>query len=312
MKGKQLKRLQHRQAGFTLLELLVVITLIATLATAALVAYEGIGDSAQATAASNSTSTADGAIRNYRAVTQKYPDQWDNLVVGSGASAGAAPAFLATVTASKFANWALPASPSTFRAAVVTALESVGITELQQRTQVAATGTIEPNLQHNEGAVGGVGVSEDDWTAISNVAILPTYGDVGGTPTACTLPGGMPTTKLDASTITATDALRQNTINDTLEDDQCNLVIALGFGHDAAHSTSNSSVAISTAPTFVSQAINPATSYARYIALFHVAQDTNEDASFADSEVFNKARLLAVVDTEGRMIDENIAAQNPN
>lgn len=313
MKAKQLKKLQHRQAGFTLLELLVVITLIATLATAALVAYEGIGDSAQATAASNSTSTADGAIRNYRAVTQKYPDQWDNLVVGAGASAGSAPEFMATVTASKFANWALPASPSTFRTAVVTALESVGITALQQRTQVAASGTVEPNLQHNEGAVGALGgVSEDDWTLISNVAILPTFGDVGGTPTACTLPGGMPTTKLDGTTtITGADALRQNVINDNLEDDQCNLVIALGFGHDAAHSTSNSSVAISTAPTFVSQNINPATRYARYIALFHVAQDANEDETFTDDEVFNKARLLAVVDTEGRMIDENIAAQNP-
>lgn len=120
----------------------------------------------------------------------------------------------------------------------------------------------------------------------------------------------MPTTKLSADPINIDDALRQNVINDNLEDDQCNLVIALGFGHDAAHSTSNSSVAISTAPTFVSQNINPANSYARYIALFHVAQDENEDETFTDDEVFNKARLLAVVDTEGKMIDENLAAQS--
>ncbi|MCQ8117090.1 type II secretion system protein [Methylomonas rosea] len=311
MKAKQLKRLQHRQAGFTLLELLVVITLIATLATAALVAYEGLGDSAQATAASSSTATADGAIRNYRAVTQRYPDQWDNLVVGAGASAGTAPAFLASVTARRFANWTLPASTSTFRIAVVEALESVGISELQQRIVATTTAGVEPNLQHNEGAVGPTQVSEDDWAGITNVAILPTFGrDAGGSPAACTLPGGMPTTKLSADPINIDDALRQNVINDNLEDDQCNLVIALGFGHDAAHSTSNSSVAISTAPTFVSQNINPANSYARYIALFHVAQDENEDETFTDDEVFNKARLLAVVDTEGKMIDENLAAQS--
>lgn len=311
MKAKQLKKLQHRQAGFTLLELLVVITLIATLATAALVAYEGIGDSAQATAASNSTSTADGAIRNYRAVTQKYPDQWDNLVVGSGASAGVAPAFMAEVTASRFANWALPASTTGLGGAVNTALNAVGISTLQQRAVATTTVGVEPNLQHNEGAVNQVApgnVTEDDIGIVTNVAILPPYGDGA----VCTVTDGtIPANKLDNSVIGATDGQRQNVINDALEDDQCNLVIALGFGHDAAHSTSNSSVAISTAPTFVSQKINPANSYARYIALFHVAQDKDEDGNIDVVDVFPKARLLAVLDTEGRMIDENIAAQNP-
>lgn len=303
MKAKQLKKLQRRQAGFTLLELLVVITLIATLATAALVAYEGIGDSAQATAASNSTSTADGAIRNYRAVTQRYPDQWDNIVT----SAGASPAFLASATASRFANWAVPASNTAIGGAINTALTSVGITTIQERIAAATTANVEPNLQHNEGAAPGA-VQEIDWNLVQNVAILPPYGNGA----VCTVTGGtIPANKLDGVAIGPLDGLRQNVINDALEDDQCNLVIALGFGHDAAHSTSNSSVAISTAPTFVSQNINPATNYARYIALFHVAQDSAEDGNIDVADVFPKARLLAVVDTEGRMIDENIAAQNP-
>ncbi|MEI8572241.1 prepilin-type cleavage/methylation domain-containing protein [Methylomonas sp. LW13] len=310
MKGKQLKRLQHRQAGFTLLELLVVITLIATLATAALVAYDGIGDSAQATAASNSTSTADGAIRNYRAVTQKFPDQWDNLVT----TAGASPAFLSDRTAARFANWAVPASASAFGIALNDAMAAVGITEIQERTIATITAGVEPNLQHNEGAVNRVSpgdAAENDWTAVANVAILPTFGTA-----ACQVNTVALGAKLDGSAMAATDGDRQNVINDSLESDQCNLVIALGFGHDAAHSTSNSSVAISTAPTFVSQNINPATTYARYIALFHVGQDGAnggaEDNNIVAGELFTKPRLLAVVDTEGRMIDENIAAQNPN
>jgi prepilin-type N-terminal cleavage/methylation domain-containing protein len=313
MKAKQLKKLQHRQAGFTLLELLVVITLIATLATAALVAYDGIGDSAQATAASNSTATADGAIRNYRAVTQKFPDQWDNLVVGAGASAGSAPAFMATVTAEKFANWTLPASATTFRGALDDAMTAVNITEIQERAVATTTAGVEPNLQHNEGAVQNNGDAvENDWDAITNVAILPTFGTA-----ACSVNGTALGAKLDGSAMTALDdGNRQNVINDSLENNQCNLVIALGFGHDAAHSTSNSSVAISTAPTFVSKNINPATNYARYIALFHVGQDagnsTTRDNNITDAELFTKPRLLAVVDTEGRMIDENIADQNPN
>lgn len=307
-----MRRLKADQGGFTLLELLVVITLIATLATAALVAYEGLGDSAQATAASSSTATADGAIRNYRAVTQRYPDQWDNLVVGSGASVGTAPAFMASATAARFANWAVPASTTGFGGALNTALNAVGITTLQQRAVGTTTAGIEPNLQHNEGAVNQVSpgdVTEDNIGSVTNVAILPPYGDGA----ACTVTDGtIPATKLNSAAIGANDGRRQNVINDALEDDQCNLVIALGFGHDAAHSTSNSSVAISTAPTYVSQAINPATSYARYIALFHVAQDTDEDGNIDVGDVFPKARLLAVLDTEGRVIDENIAAQNPS
>ncbi|MBD9362792.1 type II secretion system protein [Methylomonas fluvii] len=314
MKGKQLKRLQHRQAGFTLLELLVVITLIATLATAALVAYDGIGDSAQATAASNSTSTADGAIRNYRAVTQKFPDQWDNLVT----TAGASPAFLSDRTAARFANWARPVSTSAFSIALNTAMAAVGITEIQERTVATTTAGVEPNLQHNEGATQNNGeAAENEWATVANVAILPTFGDTAIGTGACSVNGTALGTKLDGAAMTALDdGNRQNVINDSLESDQCNLVIALGFGHDAAHSTSNSSVAISTAPTFVSQNINPATTYARYIALFHVGQDGANagavDNNIVTGELFTKPRLLAVVDTEGRMIDENIAAQNPN
>lgn len=305
MKMRQMKKLQARQGGFTLLELLVVITLIATLATAALVAYDGIGDSAQATAASNSTSTADGAIRNYRAVTQRFPDQWDNLVTQGGAS----PAFLATQTAARFANWAVPTSATPFGQALNTAMAAVGITAIQELNSATAAPGVEPNLQHNEGA--STIAVENDWAAVGNVAILPTFGTA-----TCSVNGTALGTKLDGNAMAIADGNRQNIINDSLESDECNLVIALGFGHDAAHSTANSSVAISTAPTFVSQNINPATTYARYIALFHVGQDGANagtvDNNIVTAELFTKPRLLAVVDTEGRMIDENIADQNPN
>ena len=65
--------MQRVQQGFTLLELLVVITLLALLATAGLVAYEGIGESAADTAAANNIKSADSAIRTFRAVENVYP-----------------------------------------------------------------------------------------------------------------------------------------------------------------------------------------------------------------------------------------------
>lgn len=301
----QTKFQKAKQKGFTLLELLVVITLLAILSVGALVAYEGIGDNAQATAAANNTSGADRAIRNFRAVTQSYPNQWDSLVT----TAGAAPAFLADETTAAFSNLplAVSAAPGDFRNLLDEAFEAVGVDEVQARAVATTTAGVEPNLQHNEGAAGADAV-EIDFDTVTNFAVLPTFGGA-----ACSVNGAaMPVTKLDGATaITAADGARQNVVNDALEEDECNLVVAFAFGHDAAHSTSGSSVAISTAPTYVSRNINPNNEYARYIALFHVGQDGDADDDIVAGELFETPRLLAVVDTEGRMIDENIAAQNP-
>ncbi len=302
---KHTKFQKMKQKGFTLLELLVVITLLAVLSVGALVAYEGIGDNAQATAAANNTSGADRAIRNFRAVTQNYPNQWDSLVT----SAGATPAILAAQTQAAFMNLplAVSAAPGDFRNLLDEAFDAVGIDEIQERAVAAATAGVEPNLQHNEGAAGADAV-EVDFDTVTNFSILPTFGTA-----ACSVNGAaIAVLKLDGTTaVAAADGARQNVINDALEEDECNLIVALGFGHDAAHSTSGTSVAISTAPTFVSKNINPNNAYARYIALFHAGADADADNNVEAAELFAKPALLAVVDTEGRMIDENIAAQNP-
>jgi prepilin-type N-terminal cleavage/methylation domain-containing protein len=300
--------LRAKQKGFTLLELLVVITLLAILSVGALVAYEGIGDNAQATAAANNTASADRAIRNYRAVSQNYPDQWDSLVVSTGGSI----AFVAESTYDRVMDITLPASNTLMGTALNTALSSVGITEIQQRNVGTKTLNVEPNLQHNEGALALVGATADggdaDWGDLTHISAIPTFGDGA----ACVITGvTVPGTTVSGETIGASAAAYLNSVNDSLEDDQCNLVLALGFGHDAANSTAGSSVAISTAPTYTSKTVNPAETYARYLALFHVASDADENGTIAPTEVFRKARLLAVVDTEGHVIDTNIANSNP-
>lgn len=306
-----------KQKGFTLLELLVVITLLAVLSVGALVAYEGIGDNAQAVAAANNTSGADRAIRNFRAVTQNYPNQWDNL----SASASAVPfdaAMMAADTQEAFGSFALGASTGLFQTALETAFDAVGIADIQQMTAGNTAAGIEPNLQHNEGA-NPAGATEDPFAAVTNISILPATvvtGAAGAAGTPCTAGGQGISTAFALGANVASDnfyGLRLNIINDSLEDDECHLVLALGFGHDAAHSTSGSSVAISTAPTFVSKDINPSASYARYVALFHAGSDTASpvDNNIDETEVFATPRLIAVVDSEGHMIDENIADMNP-
>jgi type II secretory pathway pseudopilin PulG len=66
------------------------------LATVALVAYEGIGENATAIAAANNLMVAESSLRNYRAVEDAYPNQYDNLVNVDGIGIGGAAALLAT------------------------------------------------------------------------------------------------------------------------------------------------------------------------------------------------------------------------
>jgi len=227
---------------------------------------------------------------------------------------GATPAFLHADTQAAFGVMSAPAAGA-FKTKFDAGFDAVGITELQARIIAGATPNVDPNLQHNEGALGTAALTdvvEDDFNNFAFYSILPTFGTA-----ACTINGAAPVvfTKLSGAAFAAADAQRQNVINDYLGADECHLVLALGFGHDAAHSTNNSSVAIATAPTFVSKDINPAKNYARYVALFHVGGDGEdgsvEDNNISTAELFTKPRLLAVVDTAGNVIDENIAKQNP-
>lgn len=305
MKIKQLE-IQARQAGFTLLELLVVITLIATLATAALVAYEGVETNAQASAQANSTASTDQAIRNYRGVTGRYPNQWDNLSLTTG---GAVPV-LATETREFFGELNLNDVQTNTVAVydrIVEALDVVGIEELQQ--YATETAGVAPNLQHNEGA--NLNADEGEFEGaeavdIDRIAIVPSIDPSLGTP-ACAVGAAtesITTPYTGAAVITSN---RLNVINDVLEGDQCHLVIAIGFGHDAAHSTFDSSVAIASAPTFTSATINPSNNYARYIALFHLGTDGSDgstpDGIISAGEIRNSARLIGVVGPDGRAID---------
>lgn len=311
-----------KQKGFTLLELLVVITLLAILATGALLAYEGLTDTAQGAAASNNIATADQSIRNYKAVTGNYPNQWDHLIAQDGAT-GADLEFVADQTY----NFLAKVNASALSGAINAAFLRVGVDEFQIRgaSGVALTPGVEPNLQHNEGAVqvaGFTGATTEldlgNGQFFDRLVIIPSVADVAGTLTTCTV-GGQPIAATRATpevgtpiaTLTpAQQAAFLNKLNDAFEADECNLVAAFGFGNDAAKSTTGSAVAIAAAPTYTSNLINPATRYARYIALFHLGRGEEGVADITAANIFRKPVLVGIVDPEGKLIDQNIAVAN--
>jgi prepilin-type N-terminal cleavage/methylation domain-containing protein len=315
MRAKQLKTLQAGQGGFTLLELLVVITLIAVLATGALIAYENLGENAEASAAANSAATIDRAIRTYRSVEGVYPNQWDSLALNDGISTGGIP-FLADATRSFIAGMQLDTT-SVAGKRIIDALARAGINELQ--TIISADdlpADVAPNRAHNESTyvVAGVPQAEevelfDDGEyedAPSYISVIPVGAD-----NACPAIGtfALPTTPYDGSAITGNEI--QNRYADAMEGDECHLVVALGFGGDAAASTAFSNVGISQSPTYINNNpndadnnINPTQHYARFIGLFHVAEYDENEGKWKYNE---KARLVALVSPDGKNIDQLVA-----
>lgn len=308
---------QAKQKGFTLLELLVVITLLAILATGALLAYEGLTDTAQGAAASNNIATADQSIRNYKAVTGNYPNQLDHLVAQD--TTGSALEFVADQTYNFLAKVDAAALSTVINAAFL----RVGVDEFQIRTAsgIALTPGVEPNLQHNEGAVQAVGalgstieLDTGDGEFFNRLVIIPSATDANddGTVEATCTVGGQAPAPIRNAALAGAPALSDflNKINDAFEPGECNLIAAFGFGNDAAKSTTGSAVAIAAAPTYVSNVINPATRYARYIALFHLGRGIEGQTDITAANIFRKPVLVGVIDPEGKVIDQNIAVAN--
>ncbi len=333
--------LKNKQGGFTLLELLVVITLLALLSVGALVAYDGVGDNASSTAAANNMQTVDRTIRQYQAVTGNFPNQWDSLADANDATLAFDGITQAAIDAdtfeeqdlilpagarSVFGGWTLTddTDPNTESVSdkVLRVLAEYGIDELQvvDSTALPAAGQLPdgtvPNTAHNEGSnvaaleVEADGLADGDFTALS---ILPAGSGctADGTSIAGTFAGTTP----DAGT----QLLRINSINDFLEDRQCNLILALGFGGDAGKSMQNSSVQMTSAPTYASRTINPARQYGRFVGLFHMGAGEEVAGNLGDagplvgsaiddvSEIFDKPRLIAILTPEGKTLDEVLA-----
>ncbi|MBX9676393.1 MAG: prepilin-type N-terminal cleavage/methylation domain-containing protein [Methylotenera sp.] len=319
--------LQNNQKGFTLLELLVVITLLATLSVGALVAYEGIGENAANVAAANNIKVADSSIRAYRAIENVYPNQWDNLANLGGELSGGAYEQLAGVTRTFFGQAAGLDTTDTAVQEALASLARVGVSEFQTLTTAAVRpGNVPPNEFFNESAPGvlvpadeiEVELNDDgtfdavEYAGVSAATISISTVPSGGAAGTCEFAGVNLAQNLDGVTETTVAGLgastKLNRINDNLDSDGCHLVVAVGFGKDVPGTTLGSRVAISTAPTYTNgNIINPSTHYARFMALFHVASDEDGNGTIATGEVFPRARLLAVVDTEGRNIDTSIA-----
>ena len=280
------QKLQAKEKGFTLLELLVVIALLAVIATGALIAYENVGDNAQAAAGANSAATIDRAIRTYKAVEGAYPNQWDSL---AQRDADSAVPFLPEASLSFLAGWDTSAGASD----IIDAFVNAGIEEVQTVDGSALPPGVAPNRAHNESTNPGIAteVEMEDGDIPNFISVVPNA--------VCNFQA-YPTATFDSTAFNSNEI--QNSYADLLEGDECHAVVALGFGGDAAASTALSNVAIAQSPTYGRQnVVDPNTEYSRFIGLFVVATEDEDNAG--QFEYLDSARLLAIIAPDGENID---------
>ncbi len=240
-------------------------------------------------------------------------NQWDNLVAADAALLDALPTKLTNVVGAFTTNAAA--------SDVTSALGKAGITELQWWTAATkssnSTGVV-PNLAHNESINSANANEQEHWKngaigpdgPILNIAAVKTASDCQATGAA------QPST---GATLAADGNNIQNKYSDFLEADECHVVVALGFGSDAAASTTGASVTIGKAPSFSktdatnpNNNVNPNEHYSRFVGLFLVGSDTDEDGNVETNEYLDKARLIALIAPDGSLVDENLAAATKN
>lgn len=76
--------MNNRRDGFTIVELLIVIVVIAILATITVVSYNGITASARVSSALSSVSSYEKALKLYLAEYGNYPEFWGAVCLGEG------------------------------------------------------------------------------------------------------------------------------------------------------------------------------------------------------------------------------------
>lgn len=98
--------------GFTIIELLIVIVIIAILAAITLVAYSTVQDRATNSAMASSVNQAEKLIRSYGIINSAYPYTGRTCVVTTGCYFGAAVAVNATFATNIASVGSLPAAPA--------------------------------------------------------------------------------------------------------------------------------------------------------------------------------------------------------
>lgn len=275
-----------KRTGFTLLELLVVVAILAIIAGGLIVAYEGLEEkSAQGTATYN-LGALNSAIRHFAATNNgKYPTEWDSLLyssAGDGSDSTALNLLPSSIRGKLAAHTLTGAEHAALQEAGITTVRFVGSGYDNGTLAIdggTATGWTIPNRVFDDSPRGrGVVVPLSAGTIVARIETLGDTDFGGG----------------------SADPNRLNDIAG-LDPTVAHQVVAFGIGNNSTlvHSTGSTidsrTAGLAEAPYY--QNVRPV-EYGRFVALFHLG---------SNGTTFSKARFLTVIDTKGDWYDEEIA-----
>ncbi len=286
----------RKQSGFTLLELVIVIAILAVIGGAALVAYDGLDKKAAKSQASFNLAAIDKGVRLSRVITGSYPNDLDLVVDSDATLADPTGAVAVSADTNGFFSRIPRALEGTdndettgdglfsfypLSAEMVTAFDEVGITSF--RGIVAASDTAAISLPNRafDAAPTGVGAS----VAVQANRVVPIIRNTNH--------GAADSNDLAA--ITGLDATTTH------------IVVALGLGNNSSIVSDDinvNSANFSEAPFYADIA---STEYGRFYLLFHLATDLDDDDEIQAGEVFSEARFVGVLDAEGNYLDQEVA-----
>lgn len=290
----------RKQDGFTLLELVIVIAILAVIGGAALVAYDGLDSKAAKSQATFNLAAIDKGVRMSKVITGNYPDDLD-LVVQSDATL-ADPTSTTAVSADT--NGFFTRIPRSLEGMDNDATTADGLFSFYPLSAEMVTAFDEVGIDSFRGIV----AASDTATAIdlANRAFDAAPTGVGAE-VAVSLNRVVPIIRTQNHGAANSNDLAAIT---GLPSDTAHIVVALGLGNNSSIVSDDitvNSANFSEAPFYSDLA---STEYGRFYLLFHIASDGDANDTIEAGEVFSEARFVGVLDAEGNWLDQEFADAN--
>lgn len=324
----QFAKLRNKQSGFTLLELLVVISIIAVLGGLAIGAFGDKTSKASKSSATHSMASLQSAVLGFQATSGVLPNNLDTLVC---ADATTLDYTLATTT--DFGGTSdLPAvgggmglklngkiTRAVLPDTMATALNAAGITTLRYASNLSC-------VDDGTGVGGAIAAPAADTDVGAGVGLASSFNYPTGNLSAVDIPlrafdfpisntgnRGRGFSKVIDGTnnhvaqIWNRGGALTGENNVKVGAGKADVLVALGIGNNSSILTDTANAALASAAFYADVGRDK---YARYLMLAKVGTDIDGDLTTvlpADQAALSKAKLIAIIDPRGDFLDEEYA-----
>lgn len=286
------------QRGFTLLELLVVVAILAIIAGGLIVAYDGLEKKSALGEASHAIAGVDNAVRTFTSLRGAAPDNMDSLLAATPVDGTQNPA---TITGGAEVAILTPTlsgkiSPAALTAAQVSSLSKAGITKLRYIDLLGNVETCAPSCALTTLAADATAATVGN---ISKADIPTRIFDVPREGANKNRGRGYSHTLASGDMVATWDVGAGGINNLKVGAAATDVLVAMGLGNNTTmfqiDSTAVGDAHLSAAPTYPDA---KKSEYSRYLMLYNLGPAGSE---------FPKARLQAIVDAKGDFLDEEMA-----